>query len=118
MIRYIRELLVILILLTAGLLAEKAIPFPGSLISMILFLTLMQAGVIQEEYFVGGLSDLILKNLSFFFLPPAVRVVESLDLLKGVWVKLIIIMFISNALVMGVTGLVVQLFLKKEEHDG
>nr|WP_281289997.1 CidA/LrgA family protein [Oceanispirochaeta crateris] len=94
------------------------VPFPSSLISMILLLILLITGVLKEEYFTGGISDIILKNLAFFFLPPAVKVIESLGVLEGIWIKLVLIMFISNVLVMGVTGAVVQLLLKTEkDHE-
>ncbi len=112
----IREIVVVLLILFAGLAAERILSFPGSLISMALFAVLLLTGVLKEEYFRGGVSDLILKNLSFFFLPPAVRVVESLDLLQGVWAKLFLIMIISNTLVMAVTGMVVQVLLKEDRH--
>ncbi|RDG34089.1 CidA/LrgA family protein [Oceanispirochaeta sp. M1] len=118
MIKLSREIILIALLLAAGILIGKLIPFPSSLSSMILLLLLLITGVFKEEYFTGGISDLILKNLAFFFLPPAVKVIDSLGILEGVWVKLVLIMLISNVLVMGVTGMVVQLFLKTEkDHD-
>ncbi|MDC7234588.1 MAG: CidA/LrgA family protein [Spirochaetales bacterium] len=117
MIKLIREITLIALLLGAGILIGKIIPFPSSLSSMILLLVLLLTGVLKEDYFSGGISDLILKNLAFFFLPPAVKVIESLGLLEGVWVKLVLIMLISNFLVMGVTGVVVQLFLKAEHEE-
>ena len=118
MIKLSREIILITLLLAAGILIGKIIPFPSSLSSMILLLLLLITGVFKEEYFTGGISDLILKNLAFFFLPPAVKVIDSLGILEGVWVKLVLIMLISNVLVMGVTGMVVQLFLKTEkDHD-
>jgi len=113
---FIREIVIIILILSAGLVLERIIPFPGSLISMILFTVLLLTGALKEEYFREGISDFILRNLSFFFLPPAVRILESLDLLQGVWIKLIIIMIISNALVMGVTGMVVQFLLREEKN--
>jgi holin-like protein len=85
---------------------------------MILFLILLLSGVIKKESFDGGISDFILKNLSFFFLPPAVRILESLDVLQGGIAKLIIVMMISNTLVLAVTGMAVQYFIKTgETHD-
>lgn len=118
MIKLARETALIVLLLAAGILIGRIIPFPSSLSSMILLLILLITGVLKEEYFNGGLSDLILKNLAFFFLPPAVKVIDSLGMLEGVWFKLILIMLISNILVMGVTGVVVQLFLKTEHKGG
>ncbi|QEN09528.1 CidA/LrgA family protein [Oceanispirochaeta crateris] len=116
--KIIKELLIILLLLFVGILLGKMVPFPSSLISMILLLILLITGVLKEEYFTGGISDIILKNLAFFFLPPAVKVIESLGVLEGIWIKLVLIMFISNVLVMGVTGAVVQLLLKTEkDHE-
>lgn len=116
MIKITREIILIALFLTGGMLIGRLTGFPSSLSSMILLLLSLLTGLLKEEHFRGGISDLILKNLAFFFLPPAVRVIESLDLLSAVWPRLLLVMLISNILVMAVTGMVVQLFLKVE-HD-
>ncbi len=117
MVKLFREILIVLLLLAAGLLLGRIIPFPSSLISMLLFLALLLSGVLKEEYFAGGLSDMVLKYLSVFFIPPSMRVLDSLALLEGVWPRILLVVLISNVLIMGVTGLTVQLLLKTEHHD-
>ncbi len=115
--KHIIQILSIVLLLAAGRILGKLIPFPAPLISMILFLVLLLTGLLNEEHYRGGLSDLILKNLAFFFLPPSVRVLGSLNLFEGVIFKLLLVMLVSNVLIMGVTGMVTQRLLKGEHHD-
>jgi len=115
--KMLKEIVVIALLFAAGKLLEAASGFPAPLGSMILLTLLLLSGVLKEELFRGGLSDLILKNMSFFFLPPGIRVLDSLHILEGAVVKLVLIMLISNVLVMGVTGTVVQFVLKKSEPE-
>lgn len=115
--KHVIQIITIVLLLAAGRILGGIIPFPAPLISMILFLILLLTNILNEEHYRGGLSDLILKNLAFFFLPPALRVLGSLDLFEGVVVKLLLVMLISNVLIMGVTGMVTQKLLKGEHHD-
>ena len=115
--KHIIQIITIVLLLAAGRILGSFIPFPAPLISMILFLVLLLTGVMKEEYFRGGISDLVLKNLAFFFIPPSVRVLSSLDLFEGVVLKLFLVVMISNVLIMGVTGMVTQALLKGEHHD-
>ena len=115
--KHIKEIAAIALLYAAGLILGRLIPFPSALLSMILFSLLLWTGILKEETFAGGISDIILKNLAFFFLPPSMKVLASLDLFEGVVVKLVLVMLISNILIMGVTGMVTQRLLKGEHHD-
>ncbi len=114
--KIVKEIVIIGLLLAAGLLIARFTPFPSSLSSMLLFVALMTAGVIREDSFRAGVSELFLKHMAFFFIPPAVKIIESLYLLEGIWPRVLLMMLISNTLVMGVTGVVVQRLLKKEEE--
>lgn len=109
----IYEVVSIGLIYAAGLLLGRVVPVPGSLLSMVLFFCLLWNGVLKEERY-GGISRLILAHLSFFFLPPAVRILDSMDVLEGNLLKLIAVLTISNILVMGVSGMTVQFFLKRE----
>ena len=115
--KLLREIVIVLLLLAAGILLGRVVPFPSSLISMLLFLGLLLSGLLKEENFKGGLSDLVLKYLSVFFIPPSMKVLDSLALLEGVWPRILLVVLISNVLIMGVTGLTVQLLLKTEHQD-
>ena len=106
------EFLSILLIYGAGMLLGNILPIPSSLISMVLFFLLLLTGLLNDRHFTG-ISRIILANLAFFFLPPAVQILDSMDVLSGSLIKLVAVIVLSNVCVMSVTGLVVQSFLKK-----
>jgi holin-like protein len=113
----IYEVVSIVLIYGAGILLADIIPIPSSLLSMALFFFLLLAKVLKGERYTR-LSKLILGHLSFFFIPPAVQILDSMDILQGNVMKLLTVLVVSNLLVMAVSGTVVQFFLKKEEsHD-
>lgn len=85
---------------------------PGDLMVMALFFVLLKMGILKAER-LAIICPFLLVHISFFFIPPAVKVVEQTAALEGVAGKLICILVISNILVMGVTGCVVQAVIKK-----
>lgn len=86
---------------------------PGGLFGMALFLALLQMNVLKETSF-KTITPFLLVNIAFFFIPPAAKVVDELDALDGAVVKLFLMLVISNAVVLGVTGVVVQWVLRRE----
>lgn len=57
---------------------------------------------------IDDISDFLLKNLSFFFIPAGVSLISNLDLLRGKWLTIIFICLISTIIVIAVTGLAIQ----------
>lgn len=106
------EVVTVGVIFEVGVFGSSFIPVPGSLISMGLFFILLRTKWLDAQKY-QCVSTLILKNLAFFFIPPAVQIINSMDELTGSIVKLVVILVISNVLVMGVTGLVVQLFMNR-----
>jgi len=106
------EVVTVGVIFEVGVFGSSFIPVPGSLISMGLFFILLRTKWLDAQKY-QCVSTLILKNLAFFFIPPAVQIINSMDELTGSIAKLVVILVISNVLVMGVTGLVVQLFMNR-----
>ena len=75
-----------------------------------LFLILLLVKVVRPNHF-RHLSALMLSHLALFFIPPAVMILDSYEEFLGDAWKIILLLVISNILVMGVTGWVVQKFL-------
>ena len=112
----IYEVFTIGLIYLAGTVLACLLPLPGSLISLVIFFILLLLKVLKEEKYTA-LSALILRNLAFFFIVPAVKILDSMDTLSGNIFKLISIIVLSNILVMIVSGKVVQFFMKKEDTD-
>ncbi len=110
------EILSIVLIYFSGVFLGRFIPVPSSLISMALFFILLATGLLNHRHY-QRISSVILSNLAFFFIPPAVEILDSMAVLKGYYLKLAIVMIVSNICVLAVTALVVQYVLKKKESE-
>lgn len=91
------------------------VPMPGAVLGMILLFILLSLKVIKEEQ-VKELSDFLLDNLAFFFIPASVGFIRTLHILKDTWWQILILVTIGTIVTMGVTSFTVQLFSKKKEQ--
>ena len=76
---------------------------------MIFLFILLKSKILKVEFF-NDISDFMLKNLAFFFIPPGVMILKSLDIIKANIIPLTVIILISTVVVMALTSLIVQLF--------
>lgn len=83
------------------------IKLPGSIIGMLLLTVALQAGWVKLEW-VKGISDFLVGNLGFFFVPAGVALMLYFDIIaREVW-PIVIATFVSTVLVLVVTGHVHQ----------
>ena len=112
----LREVSILGLVFIAGLIAGRISPLPSALVSMALFLVLLIVKVLKVEHF-SHITPLLLSHLALFFIPPTVMILDSYELFAGDAWKIILLLVVSNILVMGVTGMVVQYFLKEGSHE-
>ena len=79
------------------------IAIPSSIIGMLLLATLLQMKVIKEEW-VKGMSDFLISNMGFFFVPPGVALMLYLDIIKAELIPIAVATVVSTILVLIVTG--------------
>lgn len=89
---------------------EKILPFtmPASIIGMVLLLALLAVRAIRTEH-VRSLSDFLLGNMPFFFIPAAVSIIQYLDILKSNLVALIVVCAVSMVTTFAATVWAVRL---------
>lgn len=111
--KILKQLCIILIFTFLGEALSKLLhlPIPGNVVGMIVMLIALLTKVIKPEA-VEDVSDFLLNNLAFFFVPPSIGILGCLDILKGNIVKLLIICVISTVIVLIVTAYTVQLISK------
>lgn len=109
------ELILLSLLFALAVAINRFTPLPGGLIVMALFFILLKTACLKPKDF-SYFTPFLLLHISFFFIPPAVKVVEEAAKLNGVVLKLIIILVVSNMLVMGMTGWVVQSIIRRGEQ--
>ncbi len=106
-------ILLLLFLVVGELLAIVGVPLPGSVIGMLLMTGALATGWLRLEHVEAG-ADTLLRNLAFFFVPPGVGIILHLSLLREILGPLTVVMVVSTALVVVVTGLVAQLLLRRD----
>lgn len=85
------------------------IPIPSSIIGMLLLATFLQAKIIREEW-IKGMSDFLISNMGFFFVPPGVALMLYLDVIEAEFVPIAVATVVSTILVLVATGWTHQLF--------
>ena len=95
------------------------ISIPSSIIGMLLLTALLQMKVVKLEW-VRGMSDFLISNLGFFFVPPGVALMLYFDIIKAELLPIVLATAISTMLVMITTGWTDQYLrkLNKKKEDG
>lgn len=83
------------------------IKLPGSIIGMLLLTSLLQMGWVKLSW-VKGISDFLVSNMGFFFVPPGVALMLYFDVIKAEFLPIVTATVVSTMLVLVVTGHVHQ----------
>lgn len=83
------------------------LPIPGNIIGFILLLLLLLWKVVSPES-VDSVTDFLLGNLTFFFIPSGVGLMSTFGLIQPSLLKLAIIILVSTVVTMATAGLVTQ----------
>ena len=87
------------------------IKLPSSIIGMLLLTLFLKLGWIKLHW-IQGMSDFLVANLGFFFIPPGVALMLYFDVIKAQFWPIITATIVSTILVLAVTGWVHQLARK------
>lgn len=79
------------------------ISVPSSILGMLLLTFLLKTGAIKLEW-VETLSNFLVKNMGFFFVPPGVALMLYFDIIKAEILPIVLATAISTTLVLVVTG--------------
>jgi len=104
-----------------GISALLPFPFPASVSAMLLLFALLLCRVVKPGQ-IDEIAGFLTKNMAILFLPAAVGIIESLDILRDSGIQILIICLVSTLLTFGVTATVVSLLMRladrKERQDG
>ena len=89
------------------------IQFPSSIIGMLLLALFLKLGWIRLQW-IQGMSNFLVANLGFFFIPPGVSLMLYFDLIAADFWPIVISSVVSTILVFVVTGWVHQLTRKNK----
>ena len=120
--KYLKQFGIILTISLIGEILNYLIPLPvpASIYGLVILFTLLMTKVIKLEA-VDSITGFLIEIMPIMFVPAAVGLLESIDILKKSYIEFIIIIIVSTIVVMVVSGLLVELILKlhnkKEDKD-
>ena len=96
-------------------------PFPGSVIAMIILFILLITKAVRVDK-ISSLSEFLLDNMAFFFIPPTIGIINYVDILKNIWWQFILICCITTLLTFFATaytvkGVMYLLNRRREKND-
>lgn len=80
-----------------------SIKLPSSIIGMLLLTLFLQLKWVKLQW-VQGLSDFLVANLGFFFVPPGVALMLYFDIIQAEFIPIVVSTIVSTILVLVCTG--------------
>lgn len=122
MVKYIKQICIILVICLIAEVMEYFIPLPiaASMYGLVLMLIALSTKIIPLKE-VENVSDFLTDNLAIMFIPPTVGIMASVEEIKQMLVPLVVISVVSTLLIMTVTGKVTQFIIRRKktkECDG
>ncbi|MBQ8599500.1 MAG: CidA/LrgA family protein [Oscillospiraceae bacterium] len=118
----IKQLIIILGACFAGEVISALLPiaFPSSVIAMLLLFLLLLCGALKEQH-ISKVGDFFLQNMTIFFLPSAIGILEHWGVISGILVQFLLICLLTTLLTFAATAYTVMLVRKwmkrGESHD-
>lgn len=106
----LKQFSIILSIYFLGELIQKisGLPIPGNVMGMLILFFGLYTGIIKLDM-IGKISDFLLENLAFFFLPAGASLITCFALLEGKLIAILAVSLISTFVILAVTGLTVEL---------
>lgn len=86
---------------------STGVKLPASILGMLLLTAFLQMGWVKLDW-IKGISDFLVSNLGFFFVPPGVALMLYFDVIAAEFWPIAISTLVSTILVLVVTGHVHQ----------
>ncbi len=112
--RYVKQFGIILLISFLGevLHALLPLPVPASIYGIILLFLCLQTGLLKVSA-IRETSRFLIEIMPMLFLPAAVGLIESWDVLQPVWVPYLVITAVSTFVVMVCAGRVTQRVIRR-----
>lgn len=91
------------------------IPVPSSIIGMLLLAMSLKAGIVKPRH-VEKLSNFLVHNLGFFFVPAGVGLMNCLGLISDQWIPIVGAAIGSTIIIIAVTGWTHRIVRKTFTH--
>lgn len=109
--KILKQILIIFSVCVAGALAGEYIPFPSSILSLLILLVLLVSGIIKTRH-IKETSEFIIENMAFFFIPAGVKIIEHFNEFSESIIPILCIVIITTVLTFAATALTVIALIK------
>ena len=115
--KYLRQFMIILLVSFWGELLKYVIPLPvpASIYGLVILFILLEAGILKLDA-VKETSVFLIEIMPLMFIPAGVGLMESWGDLNSMLLEVVVIILVSTVLVMGVSGKVTELVLKRSAN--
>ena len=115
--KYLKQFGIILALSFIGEFLNNILPFPipASIYGIVLMFLCLKTKIIPLSA-VEETARFLIEAMPLMFIPAAVGLLESWDIIKGVWIQYISITVVSTILVMAVAGRITQAVIQKSSQ--
>ena len=115
--KYLRQFMIILLVSFWGELLKYVIPLPvpASIYGLVILFILLETGILKLDA-VKETSVFLIEIMPLMFIPAGVGLMESWGDLISMLLEVVVIILVSTVLVMGVSGKVTELVLKRSAN--
>lgn len=115
--KYLRQFMIILLVSFWGELLKYVIPLPvpASIYGLVIPFILLETGILKLDA-VKETSVFLIEIMPLMFIPAGVGLMESWGDLNSMLLEVVVIILVSTVLVMGVSGKVTELVLKRSAN--
>ena len=112
--KFVFQFLIIMAFAFAGELLHHFIPLPipASIYGIVLLYIALELKLVKVKD-IKETSSFLISIMPIMFLPPAVGIVQSWSLIKGIWPPCAVVIVVSTVVVMAVSGRVTQWLVRK-----
>lgn len=112
-LKYIKQFGLIIIISLIGEILHSVIPLgiPASIYGILILFTLLELRIIKIEY-IKETGVFLVQVMPIMFIPAAVGLMKTWEIVKGSWIAYIAITFITTFIVMIVSGIVTNCILR------
>ncbi len=116
--KYLKQILIVLGISLLGEVLKELIPLPisASVYGLVLMFLALEFKIIKVEH-VKETSNFLIEIMPFLFLPAAVGLMDTWDILKQDLVAYVVITVVTTYLVMYVAGKATQVVMKRKQSS-
>lgn len=117
--KYLKQFFIIIVISFLGEILHAVIPLPvpASIYGIVLLYTGLMTGIVPLAS-VREVGVFLIEIMPVMFVPAAVGLIESWELLSDKLISYVIVTFLTTVIVMAVTGVVTQKVIRSRKEQG